>query len=134
MTKHRTIGLLSFLRGTSDPKDGTPGCANYDHYYGGCLFQEKCNVEEGKRCAYFEKAVLPVAWQIGCGESVVDQYQAQTKSVMQIQGVKARRCSCGEPLKPRQRYCQKCKHKRRKEAYRENKRRTRILLRVGVHS
>jgi len=104
MARRRTIGFLSFLRGTSDPKDGTPGCANYDHYYGGCLLQEKCNVEEGKRCAYFEKAVLPTAWQIGCGESLLKQYRQKSGDetigkVKEIKHVEENLCECGEPLK-----------------------------------
>lgn len=33
-------------------------CANYDHYYGGCLFGDECLVEQGKRCEYFERVVL----------------------------------------------------------------------------
>ena len=123
--QRRTIGLLSFLRGSSDSKDGTPGCSNYDHYYGGCLLSEKCDVEQGKRCAYFEKAVLPTAWQTGCGESVLNQYQGRTKSVTQVQVKKARQCSCGAILKPRQRYCDRCKKKRRLETMREYQRKYR---------
>lgn len=33
-------------------------CANYDHYYGGCLFGDECLVQQGKRCEYFERVVL----------------------------------------------------------------------------
>jgi hypothetical protein len=122
----KTIGLIPFLKGTSDPKDGTPGCANFDHHYGGCLLSEKCDVEEGKRCTYFERTVLPVAWQIGCGEDLRNQYENQTKSVVQIHGGDIRRCGCGEVLKSRQRFCKKCSIKRRRETYRKNKAKTRI--------
>jgi|GEM_PF-1487410 len=148
--QRRTIGLLSFLRGSSDPNDGTPGCSNYDHEHGGCLLcwtecnkqvcvacerqDTRCRVEQGQRCAYFEKAVLPTAWQIDAGESILDQYQGQTKAVIQVRCKEARRCTCGEPLKPRKRFCDKCRQKRRKEAYRQSKQKTRIPKCVAVHS
>ncbi|MGD2095524.1 MAG: hypothetical protein PVH77_11005 [Phycisphaerales bacterium] len=35
-----------------------PDCANYDHHYGGCLFRDECLVQQGERCAYFEKVIL----------------------------------------------------------------------------
>ena len=60
-----TVGLIAFLKGNSDPKVGMPGCANYDHHYGGCLFADTCSVEEGKRCDYFERVVLPTAADVG---------------------------------------------------------------------
>jgi len=44
--------------GDTDPKAGMPGCANYDRHYDGCLFEDTCLVQEGKRCGYFERAVL----------------------------------------------------------------------------
>jgi hypothetical protein len=42
----------------TDPKAKNPGCANYDHHYGGCLFRDECLVQQGKRCRYFERVVL----------------------------------------------------------------------------
>ena len=43
----------------NDPKGRKPGCANFDYYYDGCLFRDECLVQHGKRCEYFERAVLP---------------------------------------------------------------------------
>lgn len=122
----KTVGLIAFLKGNADPKVGMPGCANYDHHYGGCLFDERgCRVEKGERCSYFERAVLPTAFDIGCGESVLDQYQSRTKSVMRVPHKEVRRCSCGAILKPRQRFCDRCKRKRRSKAVREYRHRSR---------
>ncbi len=45
--------------GYNDPKVRKPGCANFDYYYDGCLFGDECLVQHGKRCEYFERAVLP---------------------------------------------------------------------------
>ena len=36
-----------------------PGCANFDYHYDCCLFRDECLVQMGKRCKYFERAVLP---------------------------------------------------------------------------
>ena len=73
----RTVGLIAFLKGNTDPAAGMPGCASYDHHYGGCLFLDGCLVEEGKRCGYFEKAVLPTAADIGLKELVYSLYERQ---------------------------------------------------------
>lgn len=45
--------------GDTDRKSRKPGCANFDYYYDGCLFRDECLVQHGKRCEYFERAVLP---------------------------------------------------------------------------
>jgi len=74
----RTIGLVTFLKGNTDPAVGIPGCANYDHHHGGCLVGEACKVEQGKRCGYFERAVLPTANDVGLGERVYSLYEKQT--------------------------------------------------------
>jgi hypothetical protein len=54
-----------------------PGCANYDYHYGGCLFADTCLIEQGKRCEYFEKKVLPTAADIGLREQVYALYRKQ---------------------------------------------------------
>jgi len=41
----------------ADPKSRNPGCANFDHHYGGCLFRDECLVQQGKRCEYFERVI-----------------------------------------------------------------------------
>ena len=43
--------------GDADPKARNPGCANFDHYYGGCLFRDECLVLQGERCEYFERVI-----------------------------------------------------------------------------
>jgi len=43
--------------GAADPKSRNPGCANFDHHYGGCLFRDECLVQKGKRCEYFERVI-----------------------------------------------------------------------------
>lgn len=130
----RTIGLIRFLKGDHD--NNVPGCANYDHRYGGCLLGSECKVEAGKRCRYFEKAVLPAAVGLGIGAMVNDAYASKvgltsfcSKSVKDV-----RRCSCGDVLKPRQRYCDKCSRERRRQAYRESQRKTRLSKRLSVNS
>ncbi len=47
------------LIGDIDPKASMPGCANFDYHYDSCLFRDGCLVQQGKRCDYFERAVLP---------------------------------------------------------------------------
>ena len=75
--KHRQVSLRVFLRGTSNPKEQMPGCANYDHDHGGCLFADACQVEQGQRCGYFERAVLPTAADTGQKEHIYSLYEQQ---------------------------------------------------------
>ena len=112
--RKRTVGLIAFLKGSTDPKAGIPGCANYDHHYGGCL-HGKCLVLEGKRCAYFERAVLPT------GDSNIRQkYEDLTGAY--IEGLAVNLCSdCGKSIPPRRRYCDRCTQKRRRATYRQYK-------------
>lgn len=124
--RKRSVGLIALLKGNSDPKAEIPGCANYDHHYGGCLFQDVCLVQEDKRCGYFEKAVLPV------GDSITRQkYEALTGAY--IGGQVMNLCSdCGKSVPPRRRYCDKCKKKRRQKTNRDNLRKFRQKLRVSA--
>ncbi|MHC4728166.1 MAG: hypothetical protein ACYS17_13170 [Planctomycetota bacterium] len=45
--------------GYTDKKSKNPGCANFDYHYDCCLFRDECLVQKGRRCEYFERAVLP---------------------------------------------------------------------------
>jgi hypothetical protein len=139
--QRRTVGLIAFLKGNTDPAVGMPGCANYDHYYGGCLLQsaegkqssgmhdaEKskcpCLVEQKKRCRYFEQSVLPTAADIGLKELVYSLYEKQVgiAGIGQLDSGEIRKCpDCGAELKPRQRYCDDCARKRRVAAYRKSR-------------
>lgn len=118
----RTTGLVTFLKGTTDPAAGVPGCANYDHRYGGCLFGEACKVEQCKRCGYFEQAVLPTANDVGLGEQVYSLYEKQVDIQGGLERAPKRLCpDCGAELKARQRYCEKCARRRRADSYRERR-------------
>ncbi|MFC1738564.1 hypothetical protein ACFL1G_05895 [Planctomycetota bacterium] len=122
--RKRTVGLIAFLKGNTDPAIGMPGCANYDHYYGGCLFADNCSVQDGNRCAYFEKAVLPTAADIGLKELVYSLYAKQVgvEWDCEVNGTDIRRCpDCGAELRKRQRYCDDCRDKRRRDSDRRRR-------------
>lgn len=122
----RDMTLKSFLRGNVAKE--FPGCANLDEYYGGCLYRETCLLDQGKRCQYFEQAVMPTARDAGCLEQVTEQYNRKTGSTIRR---KVRPCpDCGGELKPRRRYCEACAKKRRRQV----KRTTARKLRSNVDS
>ena len=122
--KKASVGLVAFLKGSTNPKKEMPGCANYDHRYGGCAFKDECLVEQGARCAYFEKAVLPTAAALGL-QGVYEAYEESTDSGM-LKRSQARVCpDCSGPVKPRQRYCEDCSRKRRQKTRRISQQRFR---------
>lgn len=142
----RTVGLIAFLRGSSNPADMMPGCANFDHCYGGCLFrtaegtpnndlleEEKskcsCLVQQGLRCASFERAILPMAKDIGL-QSVYSQYEKSIgiEGALKISIGSARLCpECGAGLKLRQRFCDSCSKRRRQKSYRKVRENQRLV-------
>lgn len=125
----RSVGLIAFLKGSTDPADGMPGCANYDHHYGGCLFGDTCKVQDGQRCGYFEQAVLPTADAIGLKEAIYYQYEQQVGlvGIGVLKRGQVRRCpDCGDEVKPRQRYCENCSKRRRRESYRRARGKSRL--------
>jgi len=123
--RRRTVGLIAFLKGSTNPAEGMPGCGNYDHHYGGCLFGDKCLVQEGQRCEYFERAVLPTAADIGLKDVVYSAYERQVGIAGNglLKRDQIRRCQCGAELKRRQRYCDDCTAKRRRQTYRRSRQR-----------
>ena len=141
MANRKTVGLIAFLKGSSNPDERMPGCANFDNHYGDCLFETcqgissdnyldeersqcKCLVEEGKRCDYFEKAVLPTAADIGLKQQVYSLYAKHVgiDEPTQLLAGEIRACSdCGAELKPRQRYCDRCSKRRRRKSYRRSR-------------
>jgi hypothetical protein len=131
MAKHRrTVGLIAFLKGSTDPATGMPGCGNYDHYYSGCLFGDKCQVQEGQRCGYFERAVLPTAADIGLKDRIYSLYEEHVGIAGNglLRRGQIRRCpDCADEVGPRQRYCQKCSRKRRRESYRRAREKQRLM-------
>jgi len=119
---NKRIGLIAFLKGNSKTAEQMPGCANYDHHYDGCLLGETCKVEQGQRCGCFEKAVLPTAADIGLGERMYSLYEKQCSVSGPLERDQMRLCpDCGTGLKPRQRYCDNCAKKHRRESYRKSR-------------
>ena len=128
------MGLKQFLKGSSDPKDMMPGCANYDHHYGGCLLDQECLVEQGKRCGYFERAVLPTASQLKAGYRIIDEYQklCLAGALLSIRKTKAHFCQCGNSIPAGRRYCDKCKKEKRKVTKHQYQRKFRLSQRSTV--
>jgi len=116
-------GLKAFIRGSSDPKDAMPGCANYDRDADLCHTGVRCFVLKGGRCVYFERAVLPTAGQLKAkdGRKIVDEYQRAygMKKLLKVNLAQTRYCPCGNPIRGGRRFCDKCKKKRRLKTYRE---------------
>jgi len=93
-----------------------------------CLFLEKsgCLVVRGRRCRYFERAVLPLLTRCAsprCLKLYPDAVGGYLKLHPELNGTlvpePTRACPlCGEPLKKRQRYCDACAKARRKAATR----------------
>jgi hypothetical protein len=122
--KRNTVGLIGFLKGSTDPKAGMPGCSNYDHRRGGCLFGDDCSVEQGERCSYFERAVLPTATDI----RTYSQYEALCGIGEPLVRREVRKCpDCGSGLRFRQRYCADCSRRRRRKSYRQSRQKKRGL-------
>ncbi len=124
--------LRAFIRGSTNPKEHTPGCANLDG--SDCIFvtdsdKSPCLIEIGKPCPYFEKAVLPTAEDIGKSEYMRKAYAKQIGLDADKVTAKTRYCpDCDGELKKGQKYCDICTKKRRIASYqksRENKRLTR---------
>ena len=117
-TMQQSKGLIAFLKGSPNPLRHMPGCANYDHYYGGCLTESVCKVEQSQRCAYFERAVLPTG-----DAEIYEKYEQHCGMEGPLPRPQVRRCECGQILGSRQRLCEKCKDRNRKESYRRASRR-----------
>ena len=126
MNKQKTIGLTAFLKGSSNPKDDMPGCASFDIQQNTCCFDHECYVLEGQRCSWFEKAVLPTAKQIGLLQHIVTAYSKKVGLSGELDHLctyeNVRVCpDCGGPLQPKQRYCDTCTMRRRKQTYRRSR-------------
>ena len=128
--QRRSVGLIAFLRGCTDPKAGMPGCANLDRHYGGCLLGDTCKVQDGQRCGYFERAVLPTAESIGLKDVVYSAYEAQVGIAGNglLKRGQIRLCpDCGDEVGPRQRYCSNCSKRRRRQSYRRAREKQRLM-------
>ena len=131
MTRHKTFAsLMRFIRLT---------CANFDRRYGYCYClddsgladgaprpvqdNERCMIQQGSPCEYFERILLPIARQHRVYEQVFEQYSKLDKDAKRET---VRRCpDCGAELWPRRRYCDFCRDKRRRKTVRQNVRRHR---------
>ena len=96
-------------------------CANYGKHDEACLFGDSCKVMAGRRCDYFEKAVLgPPEYKYRLPgydyQKLFAQYSEQTRT--EKPQVSIRSCGCGTPLRHRQRYCDECARKKRLDTYR----------------
>jgi hypothetical protein len=129
-TRKRTVGLIAFLKGNTDPAAGMPGCANFDHHYGGCLLADTCKVQEGQRCGYFERTVLPMAEAICFTDVVYSAYETHVGIAGNglLKRGQVRRCpDCGDEVGPRQRFCLKCSKRRRRQSYRQARQKHRLV-------
>ncbi len=98
-------------------------CANYWPRENGCIFDKPCSVMNDEPCRYFEKAVLgPPDYKFQLPKY---DYSALFKQYAKINlnyngfEVNVRRCGCGEILRPRHKYCDKCSRKRARTANRQ---------------
>ncbi len=73
-------------------------------------------IKEKKPCRYFRKCVLPLAELQGIYSLILREYANIDKSIGV--GIHTRFCDCGIELKPRERFCEKCRKKRRQETHR----------------
>jgi len=97
-------------------------CANFDRYYQSCVEGTPCKVLAGEQCGYFERSVLgPVDYKFRLPnydyQKLFAQYADQTGKASEA--VSQRLCECGKNLRPRQRLCDSCSEKRRRDAYRK---------------
>lgn len=86
-----------------------------------CLVRPSCLVEDGQRCGYFERAVLPLA------AAYPESYAKACDAYWRRAGIShpnaaARRCECGNPLPKFKRFCPRCMRERQREQARERKR------------
>lgn len=118
--RHKEVSLIAFLKGSSNPEHLIPGCSCYDHAHGGCLYDSCCLVEQGKRCPWFEKAVLPTSADIGQQEHIYSLYEEHIDMPGLLARKDARLCTdcLTVELSARQRYCPDCTRKRRQATYR----------------
>ena len=104
-------------------------CADYDESQGACIHDKACSVLAGEPCAHFERAVLgppDYPYRVpGYNYHKIFSEYGKINPAFAARGVSVRRCECGAILQPRQRVCEKCRDRKRRETYRESKRRSR---------
>lgn len=109
-------------------------CANWHSTVNGCIMEVvgshaegECAVRDGKRCAYFERAVLPLAGRLAqYAEIPALYYEKQTDGKLGVL-IEQNHCGdCGQVIPGRRRVCDKCRVKRRRASYRELKRKLQV--------
>ena len=108
--------LESFIKGTTNPLDKTPGCSRFNF----C----ECKILDCERCGYFEKAVLPTADVSGSKGEILCLYKDQTNYVPEKRD-KVGHCKCGKEREKGKQYCPECRAKHRRNNDRDSKRRKR---------
>jgi len=99
-------------------------CAN--HVGSGCFNERPCLLaQRGVRCSYFESAVLPLSKRKAAYADVPKHYWARAKVDGMREDAAERVCACGNALADRERVCERCKIRRRRESYRAYKRKVR---------
>ncbi len=85
----------------------------------------KCLViEEKEPCVFFRESVLPLAEHYGVYSRILSEYTKIDESI--VKNIHTRFCECGEELKPRERFCERCRKKRRRETKREYQKNYRV--------
>lgn len=129
----RQNALTAFARENCGNWDaGQLACIGVD---GGKVFHEgPCLLAQGKSCRYFEKSVFPIcdpayryATETNKYQTILGLYLKINPNLMQSDAA-ARLCECGEPLKERRRYCDKCRIRRQKSATRERVKKHRVAV------
>ncbi len=104
-------------------------CADYDKHYDVCADDQPCKVLNGKPCSYFERAVLgppdyPYKVPGYDYRKLFEQY-GKINPQLEAVAVVIRKCDCGRTLQPRERICEKCRDRRRRDTYRNSQRKHR---------
>ena len=112
-------------------------CCNYDRRYKVCIDGNPCKVLVGVQCGYFERAVLGSAdykYRLPGYDfqKLFALYAEHTKTKTQL--VNQRVCDCGSSLRHRQRFCDKCSQKRRKDSNLRSQKKHRLSPSLSVSS
>ena len=100
-------------------------CACYENGEPSCIGEYRtgtCLIMQAKPCGYFKRAVFPIcdpsykfATETGKYEKLLRLYKKIDPNIVETDE-QIRKCSCGQPLKPRRRYCEKCTARRRRDS------------------
>jgi hypothetical protein len=107
-------------------------CADYDSQENLCIGEHRsgtCLIMQDLPCPHFKKSVWPIccpSYQFASETAKYEKlFQIYKKIDPSIIEDSTRQCSCGQPMKSRQRYCETCKKARRKQTNKTNQRKYR---------